>query len=63
MKRASLPLRTYPHDWKYFVGLGAIDRVRCVYPMPDTNGPTFRTTIDFFPPGSMQLRLREMVVG
>lgn len=54
-----LPLRTYVDDWGHFCGEGILDAVRCVVPMPVTNSPTFRSTIDYYSPGSFQWRLRE----
>ena len=57
----ALPIRAYSDDWKFFVSLGALDRLRCVAPIPVTNSPLFRTTIDYYPHRIVQRRLREMI--
>lgn len=61
MEQAVLPLRTFPDDWAFYVGLGAIDRVRCIVPMPVRNSPLFRTTIDYYRPGSLTWRAKELL--
>jgi glycosyl transferase family 25 len=61
MVRTVLPVRAQPDDWGFFHGEGAIERVRCVVPMPVTNSVTLRTTIDYYRPGSLQARVREAV--
>jgi glycosyl transferase family 25 len=61
LDQGEVPMRTHGDDWEFFVDHGEIDRVRGVVPRPVANSPRFRTTIDPFPPGSMQLRLRETV--
>jgi glycosyl transferase, family 25 len=63
MVRTVLPLRVQPDDWGFFQREGAIDRVRCVVPMPVTNSEVFRTTIDYYRPGSLQARVREAVAS
>jgi glycosyl transferase, family 25 len=55
------PIRAHPDDWEFFVREQALDRVRCVVPMAVTNSPKFRTTIDFYEPGTLQFRVRERV--
>jgi len=61
LEDGEVPMRTHCDDWEFFVSQGELDRVRGVLPMAVFNSPRFRTTIDAFPPGSLQLRLREMV--
>jgi len=61
MIEIALPVRAHPDDWEFFVREQALDRVRCVVPMAVTNSPKFRTTIDFYEPGSLQFRVRERV--
>jgi glycosyl transferase family 25 len=56
---ALLPLRTYVDDWDFYCREGVLSGVRCVVPMPVTNSPSFRSTIDYYPPGSLQWQLRE----
>jgi glycosyl transferase family 25 len=59
--QVALPIRAHSDDWEFFVREQALDRVRCVAPMPVINSPNFRTTIDYYEPGSLQLRVRERV--
>jgi glycosyl transferase family 25 len=61
MAEVALPVRAHPDDWEFFVRQKVLDRARCVFPMPVTNSPNFRTTIDYYKPGSLQLRVRERV--
>ena len=61
MVKTVLPVRVQPDDWRFFHRESAIDRVRCVVPMPIKNSVNFRTTIDFYRPSSMQARVREAV--
>jgi GR25 family glycosyltransferase involved in LPS biosynthesis len=59
----ALPVRVHPDDWAFFYKQGAIDRLRCVAPMPVVNSVIFRTTIDHYRPGSLQARVRETVAS
>lgn len=59
MVAAMLPLRCFVDEWEWFVSAGVLDRVRSVAPMPVHNTGKFRTTIDHYPPGSLQARVRE----
>lgn len=63
MAEAILPLRAQPDDWVFYRRQGALDRLRCVAPMPVPNSPALRTTIDQAQPGSRQARLREAVAS
>jgi hypothetical protein len=56
-----LPVRVVADDWGFFARHGAIDRLRCVVPMPARNTADFRSTIDYYEPGSFQARVREAV--
>ena len=58
-----LPVRVHPDNWAFFYTQGAIDRARCVAPMPVTNSVSLRTTIDQYRPGSLQARVRETVAS
>jgi glycosyl transferase family 25 len=40
-----LPVRASPDDWWFFYRAGALDRVRCVVPMPVRKSPQFGSTI------------------
>lgn len=53
----AVPVRTYPDDWETFREQGMIQRVRCVVPMAVLHSPDFRTTIDYWKPGSFRERL------
>src|ERR1035441_8705213 len=61
MVKHILPIRVHPDDWGFFFREGAIDRVRCVVPMPVANSAAFRTTIDYYRPGGVQARIQETV--
>jgi glycosyl transferase family 25 len=63
MVMTALPLRAQPDDWGFFHREGAIDRVKCVVPMPVANSVTLRTTIDHYRPGGIQARVREAVAS
>lgn len=58
-----LPVRSRADYWERFYRSGAIDRVRCVLPMPVDNSVVLRTTKDNFRPGSAQARLLEIVAA
>jgi glycosyl transferase family 25 len=45
MTEAVLPVRASPDDWWFFYRWGALDRVRCVVPMPVRKSPEFGSTI------------------
>lgn len=47
------PIRTVADDWTTFYHEGALDRVRCVIPMPVQASIEFPTTRDNLPPGSI----------
>jgi glycosyl transferase family 25 len=61
MSRTVLPVRVPADDWGFFFKEGALDRVRCIVPMPVVNAADFRSTIDFYDPSSLQARVRELV--
>lgn len=56
-------VRTIADDWDSFCREGAIDRLRCVVPMPIVQSPDFRTMISYYRPGSLYARLQETVAG
>lgn len=58
-----LPIRAHADEWTLFYREKLIDRVRCVTPMPVFNSALFRTTNDYYKPGSLQLRLRESIAS
>jgi glycosyl transferase, family 25 len=55
------PVRAKADDWGFFYREGLLDRVRCVTPMPVVKNPNFGSTIDYRPPTSPRVRLRELV--
>jgi glycosyl transferase family 25 len=48
MVETVLPVRASPDDWWFFYRQGAVDRVRCVLPMPVSKSPDFGSTIGFY---------------
>jgi glycosyl transferase family 25 len=52
MVEAVLPVRASPDDWWFFYREGALDRVRCVVPMPVRKSPEFGSTIGHYGLGS-----------
>ena len=63
MVRTVLPVRSRADHWARFYREGAIDRVRCVVPMPVENSVVLRTTKDNYRPGSLQARVLEAVAS
>jgi hypothetical protein len=63
MQRAILPVRVPADEWNYFSEQGAIDRARCVVPMPVANSPEFRSTIEYYHPESLQGRVRRAIAA
>jgi glycosyl transferase family 25 len=56
-----LPVRVAADNWGYLTAATRVERFWCVVPMPVANDPRFRTTVDYFPPGSFQARIRDWV--
>ncbi|MGH9107843.1 MAG: glycosyltransferase family 25 protein [Acidimicrobiales bacterium] len=54
-----LPMRFFSDEWWQLVRSRALERVRCVAPMPVRQSLEFATTIDHYAPGSWQWLLRE----
>lgn len=48
MSACVMPVRVSPDDWWYFYREGAIDRVRCVVPLPVTKSSRFESTIGLY---------------
>lgn len=61
--KTSSPLRTVADDWDFFHKEGAIDRLRCVAPMPVVQSPAFRTTMSYRRPGTLYAAIREAVAS
>lgn len=59
MARVVLPVRVPSDIWSFFCREGAISRIRCVVPMAVDVSAKFRTTMDYYTPGSFQAVLRE----
>jgi glycosyl transferase, family 25 len=62
MVKVMLPIKVPVDDWAFFCNEGALDKVRCVVPMPVLINSGFRTTIEHFEPRSLQTRLRNAVI-
>jgi glycosyl transferase family 25 len=62
MARAVLPVRAPADDWEFFYNKGALERVRCVAPIPVQINSAFRTTIDHYDAGTLQTRVRETAI-
>lgn len=63
MVKTVLPVRVVADDWSFFYREGAIDRLRCVVPMPVVQSPDFRTTMCNGRPGSLYASVRETIAG
>jgi glycosyl transferase family 25 len=61
--KTSLPVRTAADNWDLFHREGAIDRLRCVVPMPVVQIPAFRTTMNCPRQGSLYASLREAIAS
>jgi glycosyl transferase family 25 len=48
MVESVLPVRASPDDWWFFYREGALDRVRCVFPVPVRKSPRFDSTIGYY---------------
>ncbi len=55
------PMKAFSDEWGLFVQEGVLESVRVVVAMPVRQSPAFRTTIDYYLPGSLQWLLRELV--
>jgi glycosyl transferase, family 25 len=63
MDDSVLPVRASPDDWWFFYREGALDRVRCVVPLPVTKSPKFESTIGLYGLGrGLKARLLEPLV-
>jgi glycosyl transferase, family 25 len=54
MAATIIPIRAHSDDWDYWYQTGALDRVRCVYPLVATKSADFESTIDYHAPGSLR---------
>lgn len=63
MLKSVLPVRVSPDDWWYYYRDGALDRVRCVVPLPISKSPIFESTIGLYGIGKgLKARLIEPIV-
>lgn len=63
MSESVLPVRASPDDWWFFYREGALDRVRCVVPLPVIKSPKFESTIGLYGLGKgIKARLLEPLV-
>ena len=51
------PYRAHPDNWGYHFQEGALDRIRCVLPMPVSKDPKFESTIDYGSQGRAKTRM------
>jgi glycosyl transferase family 25 len=63
LTRAALPMRAFCDEWEWFVRQGVLERVFCVTPMPVRQSLDFRTTIDYYAPGSLRWYVGQFVSG
>ena len=63
MVKTILPVRVVADNWSFFYRQGAIDRLRCVVPMPIIQSPAFRTTMSYHHSGSLYTSVREIIAG
>jgi glycosyl transferase family 25 len=52
MIKCVLPIRVHADDWWFFYTEGALDRVRCVVPLPVLKNPKFTSTVGFYSLGN-----------
>ena len=52
MIKCQMPVRVNPDDWWYFYREGALDRVRCVAPLPVTKNPKLISTLGSYSLGN-----------
>jgi glycosyl transferase family 25 len=57
------PVSTPADSWGHFCERGAIDRLRCVVPMPVIQDPAMRTTMSYYRPGSRYASFREAIAS
>ena len=62
MAKAALPVRVPADEWSFFYDKGALERVRCVAPIPVQINSAFRTTIDHYDARTLQARVRETAI-
>lgn len=63
MTKTVPPVRVLADEWAFFSHEGAIDRLRCVVPMPVAQSTSLRTTMSYYEPGSLYARVRESVAS
>jgi|SRR5215470_4434340 len=63
MVKTVLPVKAAADSWGFFCTEGAIDRLRCVVPMPVIQSPALRTTLSYYRPGSIYASVREAVAS
>jgi glycosyl transferase, family 25 len=51
------PYKVHPDNWGYHFREGALDRVRCVLPMPVSKDPKFESTIDYGGQGRLKAEM------
>jgi glycosyl transferase family 25 len=55
------PIATKADDWAHFHHVGAIDRLRCVYPLAVLKAPEFGSTMGYYSDASVRARVLALV--
>lgn len=63
MEKTARPAKSVADNWALFHSEGAIDRLRCVIPMPVVQSSDFRTTMNHFQLDSRRARFRDAIAG
>ena len=61
MANAVAPYKHHSDNWGHFFRDGALDRVRCVLPMPVSKDPKFESTIDYGTQGRLKALIPALV--
>jgi glycosyl transferase family 25 len=61
MAKLAVPIATKADDWAYFHQVGAIDRLRCVYPLAVRKAPEFGSTMGYYSDASVRARALALV--
>jgi glycosyl transferase family 25 len=61
MAKLAVPIATKADDWAHFDRVGAIDRLRCVYPLAVLKAPEFGSTMGYYSDASARARVLAFV--
>jgi len=62
MVEGFVPFQAHPDDWGHFFNEGALDRVRCVLPLPVRVDLSFVSTIGYSNPTGWKARIRDVAL-